>query len=69
MPALNIDFTDEELAHVRERARSRGLAMRAYAHDVIVNCTDSADKDDRVMAAMAEVISLSEDVLSRLADL
>ena len=68
MPALNIDFTDEELAQIRERAKSRGLAMRTYAHDTVVNCTSSTDKDDRIMAEVARVMRISQDLLRRLED-
>jgi len=68
MPALNISFSDEEIARLRERARNEGLSMRTMAHDTIVNCNRQSAEDDRIMAAVARVMRLSADLLRRLAD-
>jgi len=68
MPALNIQFTDAEIARLRERAEREGRSMRTMAHDTIVNCADRSDKDARVAEAVTRVIHLSQDLLRRLAD-
>ena len=68
MPALNIPFSDAELAQLRERARNKGVSMRTLAHDTIVNCGSKSDRDARWGAATARVIELSRDLLARLAD-
>jgi hypothetical protein len=68
MPALNIEFTEEELARVRERARARDLAMATYVHDVLMTCGDRADEDASVMVSAARSMRLSKDLLRMLAD-
>ncbi|MFF7250726.1 hypothetical protein ACFZBU_43500 [Embleya sp. NPDC008237] len=37
MPALNIEYTDEELAAVREAARLGGKSVKAHVHDLSVS--------------------------------
>jgi hypothetical protein len=69
MPALNIQFTETEIARLRERAKTEGVSMRTLAHDTIVTCATAADKDDLIMAEVARVIHLSRNLLDRLADL
>jgi hypothetical protein len=68
MPALNIRFTDDELAQLRERASNKGVSMLQLAHDAVVNCGAQSDRDARWGAATARVIELSQDLLARLAD-
>ena len=68
MPALNIQFTDEEITRLRKRAEREGRSMRTMAHDTIVSCADQSDKDARIAEAVTRVISLSQDLLRRLAD-
>ncbi|ARZ71384.1 MULTISPECIES: hypothetical protein [Streptomyces] len=36
MPALNIEFTEEELAAIREAAAADGKSIKAYVHDLSV---------------------------------
>ncbi|MFH8370154.1 hypothetical protein [Streptomyces sp. NPDC018031] len=36
MPALNIEFTEEELAAIREAAAADGKSVKAYVHDLSV---------------------------------
>ncbi|MGW0549273.1 hypothetical protein [Streptomyces altiplanensis] len=36
MPAVNIEFTEEELAGIREAAAAEGKSVKAYVHDVSV---------------------------------
>jgi hypothetical protein len=68
MPAINVRFTEEELARFRERARKEGLSLHTLAHDTIVSGTTRAEEDDLVVAAVARVMRLSDDLLRRLAD-
>lgn len=68
MPALNIKFTEAELAGLRSRAAAEGRSMTAIAHDVIVESTTRRNHDARVMEAAAHVMELSRDLLKRLAD-
>ncbi len=68
MPALNISFTDGELETLRIRARAEGRSMTAFAHDVIVDSSARAAHDALVMGAAEHVMSLSRDLLKRLAD-
>lgn len=69
MPALNIQFTDEELTLVRTRARDEGQAMHTYVHDAFLECIHDRDKSARVAAAFAEVVDRSSGVLRLLADM
>jgi hypothetical protein len=48
MPALNVDFTDDELAALREAARSSGKSLKAYVHDVV---------DDELAAQRARAVA------------
>jgi hypothetical protein len=68
MPALNIRFTDAELAALRHRAEAEGRPVTRLAHDVLVQSTTRANHDAAVMEAAAEVTSLSRNLLKRLAD-
>lgn len=68
MPALNIRFTEEELAQLRERASTKGVSMSKLAHDTIVNCGSQSDEAARWMAAAEWVIAASPELLARLAD-
>ena len=67
MPALNINFTDDEIARLRKRARNEGLSMRTMAHDTIVNCGDQSDMNARKTEAIAQVIRRSQELLELLA--
>lgn len=68
MPALNIRFTDQELAALKRRAEAESRPVTRLAHDVLVQSTARASHDAMVMEAAAEVTSLSRDLLNRLAD-
>jgi hypothetical protein len=68
MPALNIQFTEAELARLRERARRTGVSMRRMAHDMLVTCTDQSDEDDLIMVAYNRIKPLTEDILDWLKD-
>lgn len=68
MPALNIKFTDEELARVRAGAHAENLSLSHFTHKLIMGHVDSTSRDSEVMAAASRVIGLSQDLLKRLAD-
>ncbi|GGR11490.1 hypothetical protein ACH4U6_30365 [Streptomyces netropsis] len=36
MPALNVEFTEQELADIREAAAADGKSIKAYVHDLSV---------------------------------
>jgi hypothetical protein len=68
MPALNITFTREELALIRERARTEGTTMTALVHDFAVTRTTKDEEDDLIMAAYAQLKVQCGELLRRLAD-
>jgi hypothetical protein len=68
MPALNIRFTDDEIARLRERAKDEGVSMRTMAHDTIVNSSDRAGEDALIRAAYERVKAISAGLLKRLAE-
>ena len=68
MPALNIRFSDDELAALHRRAETEGRPVTRLAHDVLVESTARASHDALVLDAAERVISLSGDLLRRLAD-
>jgi hypothetical protein len=63
MTTLGVEFTDEEMGLLRERAARCGISVEALVHDVVVRTAE----DDAVMEATAHVIALSRDLLDRLA--
>lgn len=65
MPALNVDFTDDELATVRVAAGDAGTSMRAFAKQAILD--RAADRDGQVRALSREIAERSEGLNSRLA--
>jgi hypothetical protein len=68
MPALNIDFSDAEIARLRERAKTEGVSMKALAHDTLIRATTQDTEDDIVMAAYERIRQISANLLRRLAD-
>ncbi|MGA4544224.1 hypothetical protein ACPA54_29975 [Uniformispora flossi] len=48
MPALNVDFSDDELAALRAAAKQRGKSLKAYVHDVV---------DDDLAAQRAQAVA------------
>lgn len=63
MPGLNLTFTDEELATVREAAAREGLSLKKYAHDTVV----AAASTDRFAQIAASVAERSRELNERLA--
>jgi len=51
MPALNVEFSDEEMERLRRRATLAGRSLKQHAHDVIV---EEADRIAFVDGAVAE---------------
>jgi hypothetical protein len=67
MPALNVQFTEAELAQLRKRAKMEGQAMTTLVHDSAVNCGTRAEQRDLIRAAYAEAKVISAGLLRRLA--
>lgn len=65
MPALNVDFSDDELAAVRAAASDAGTSMRAFAKQAILD--RAADREGRVRALGKEIAQRSEELNRRLA--
>lgn len=63
MPGLNLTFTDDELATVREAAAREGLSLKKYAHDTVV----AAASTDRIAQIAASVAERSRELNERLA--
>jgi len=68
MPALNINFTPDELGRLRVQAQTQGQSMTSLAHDLVVGRVERAQHNETVMSASARVMTLSQDLLKRLAD-
>ena len=65
MPALNIQFTDDELSRVRTAANRNGQALKPFAHDAILAAADS--RAARVAEAFEYVTARSAELNRRLA--
>lgn len=65
MPALNVDFSDEEIAIVRTAASEAGASMRAFAKQAILD--KAADRTGRVHALGQEIAERSAELNRRLA--
>lgn len=65
VPALNVEFTDEELATVRTAASSAGTSMRAFAKQAILD--KAVDREGRVRALGQEIAQRSAELNRRLA--
>lgn len=65
VPALNIEFTDEELAIVRAAASSSESSMRAFAKQAILD--KASDREGRIRALAEEIATRSAELNRRLA--
>lgn len=65
MPALNIDFSDEELTLVRAAASDSGASMRAFAKQAILD--KAHDREGRVRALAQQIAERSGELNQRLA--
>ncbi|MGI9006533.1 MAG: hypothetical protein ACR2FU_10105 [Streptosporangiaceae bacterium] len=68
MPAPHIRFTDEELETLRAHARDQQRSLTSLAHDLVVSGSERAQHAELILGASARVMSLSQDLLKRLAD-
>ncbi|MFH5208213.1 antitoxin Phd [Antrihabitans sp. NCIMB 15449] len=65
MPALNLTFTDEEMAALRVAAASADLSLKAFAHTAIIDATN--DRKQRVLEAAKIIAQRSTELNRRLA--
>ncbi|WP_236789150.1 hypothetical protein [Amycolatopsis sp. GM8] len=65
MTALNLQFTDEEMADLRMTADREGRSLKAVAHDAVVSVVSS--RKHLVREAAARVAGISEELNERLA--
>ena len=69
MPALNIRFSEDELAGLRQRAEAEGVPVTRLVHDAAMGDTARAVHFARVVTLSDEVARQDADILKRLADL
>ncbi|MFD8215469.1 hypothetical protein ACFV2U_17440 [Streptomyces sp. NPDC059697] len=62
MPALNIEFTPEEMARLRNRAKITGKSLKEHVHDVTV---EEADRIAFVEGAATEAERILPGVVER----
>ncbi len=65
MPALNLEFTDDEMADLRAAAEREGRSLKSLAHDAVVRSVSS--RKHRVEEAAARIARISADLNERLA--
>jgi hypothetical protein len=65
MPALNVDFSEDELAIVRSAASNSGASMRAFAKQAILD--KALDREGRVRALAEQIAERSAELNRRLA--
>lgn len=65
MPALNIEFSDEELAIVRAAASGATTSMRTFAKQAILD--KARDRERRVRALAQQIAERSAELNRRLA--
>ncbi|MGW2554078.1 hypothetical protein [Streptomyces sp. NPDC001635] len=62
MPALNVEFSPEELDRLRRRAALAGKSLTAHAHDVLM---EEAERIAFVEGAIAEAVRVLPGVTER----
>ncbi|MBB3051970.1 prephenate dehydrogenase [Prauserella isguenensis] len=65
MPALNLQFTDEEMADLRATADREGRSLKVVAHDAVVSVVSS--RKHLVAEASRRVARISGELNERLA--
>ncbi|MCR3719089.1 MULTISPECIES: hypothetical protein [Prauserella salsuginis group] len=65
MPALNLQFSDEEMADLRATADREGRSLKTVAHDAVVSVVSS--RKHLVAEASQRVARISEELNERLA--
>jgi len=68
MPALNIDFTEDEMTLVRARAAEQGVSLRKHVHDTALETSRRDSENNRIMEAVARLKVLYAGALEELAD-
>ena len=62
MPALNVEFSEEEMTRLRARAALTGRSLKQHVHDVTV---EEADRIAFVEGAVAEASRILPGVTAR----
>lgn len=65
MPAMNVDFSEEELAAVRAAASDSGSSMRAFAKQAILD--KARNREGLIRAIAARTAERSAELNRRLA--
>lgn len=66
MPALNLQFSDEEMEDLRGAAEREGRSLKVVAHDIVVEAVSS--RKHLVDDAAARVAGISATLNERLAE-
>lgn len=66
MPALNLQFTEDEMNDLREAAEREGRSLKALAHDLVVQAVSS--RKHLVEGAATRVARISAGLNERLAE-
>lgn len=64
MPALNVNFTDEEMTQLRDATAEEETSMRNFAHDAVLGALHRR----KVTAAAIRVARISAGLNKRLAE-
>lgn len=65
VPALNLEFSDDEMADLRATAAREGRSLKAVAHDAVTAAVSS--RKHLVAEAAARVARISAELNERLA--
>lgn len=65
MPALNLEFTDEEMTELRAAAEREGRSLKGLAHDAVLRSVSS--RKHLVEEASARIARVSAGLNERLA--
>lgn len=66
LPALNLEFSDEEMADLRSAAERAGQSLKSLAHDAVVQAVSA--RKYLVEDAAARIARTSAGLNERLAD-
>ncbi len=65
MPALNLQFSDQEMDDLRRTAEREGRSLKAVAHDAVISAVSS--RKHLIEQASARVAAVSAELNERLA--
>ena len=68
MPALNIEFTDDEMILIRARSAEEGVSLRRHVNDTTIEADRRDSEDSRAMAVVARLKVICAPALAELAD-